>query len=47
MISYLSNINLRNIFYNMKILISDYSGHAFPFELSQHLSKKHKVDLFE
>ena len=43
MISYLSNINLRNIFYNMKILISDYSGHAFPFELSQHLSKKHKV----
>ena len=27
----------------MKILINDYSGHAFPFELSQHLSKKHKV----
>ena len=27
----------------MKILISDYGGHPFPFELSQHLSKKYKV----
>ena len=27
----------------MKILINDYGGHPFPFELSQHLSKKYKV----
>ena len=27
----------------MKILINDYSGHPFPLELSQHLSKKYKV----
>ena len=27
----------------MKILISDYSGHPFPFELSQILSKKYDV----
>ena len=27
----------------MQILINDYSGHPFPFELSQLLSKKHKV----
>ena len=27
----------------MKILINDYSGHPFPFELSQHLSKKYKI----
>ena len=27
----------------MKILLNDYSGHPFPFELSQHLSKKFHV----
>ena len=27
----------------MKVLINDYSGHPFPFELSQHLSKKYKT----
>jgi glycosyltransferase involved in cell wall biosynthesis len=27
----------------MKVLINDYSGHAFTFELSQHLSKKYEV----
>ena len=27
----------------MKILVNDHSGHAFPFELSQQLSKKHEV----
>ena len=27
----------------MKILVNDYSGHPFPFELSQHLSKKYNV----
>jgi len=27
----------------MKILINDYSGHPFLFELSQHLSKKYKI----
>ena len=27
----------------MKILVNDYSGHPFLFELSQHLSKKYKI----
>ena len=27
----------------MKILINDYSGHPFPFELSQLLSKKYEI----
>ena len=27
----------------MKILVNDYSGHPFPFELSQNLSKKYKT----
>ena len=27
----------------MKILLNDYSGHPFPFELSQYLSKKFNV----
>ena len=27
----------------MRILLNDYSGHPFPFELSQQLSKKFNV----
>jgi len=27
----------------MKVLINDYSGYPFTFELSQHLSKKFKI----
>ena len=27
----------------MKILLNDYPGHPFPFELSQYLSKKFNV----
>ena len=27
----------------MRILLNDYSGHPFPFELSQQLSKKSNV----
>ena len=35
--------NVRELIANMKVLINDYSGHPFTFELSQHLSKKYET----